>query len=201
MHTISLGTRKLIGSLRRHKQSDDAVNCNRKITKLDGFLKNMFEREVISASLLTITLTLLGFSLLTFVHLYENPSFGEQFSFVERSASSDFTQVATEWFAARFLANVSKEIENLDKRVGKFERFSADEWRSETVSKNCQLVFILSLFLCGLFSSPSQSCASRGMHKENIGQKQKKNKRRNKKRKKTRSRTVSRTIKRGKKRY
>ena len=171
------------------------------LTEKNHMVLNMVEKAVVKASLLTITLTFLGFSLLTFVHLHENPSFAEQFFFLERSTSfSDFTRTVYGWFASGFLATTRREIENLDKRVGKLERITADEWRSETVSKNCQLAFILSLFLCGLFSSPSQSCASKGMHKDNTGQKQKKNKRRNKKRK-TRSRTAIRTFKRGKKRY
>lgn len=155
----------------------------------------MVEKAVVKASLLTITLVLLGFSLLIIANLCGNPSSGEQFSFLERSTK--FSRIANGWIAPRLLATISKEM---DKRVGKFERFSAGEWSNETVSQNVQLVFILSLFLCGLFSNPSQRCASKRMH--NTRQKQKKTKRRNKRRKKNRGRTSSlRTIKRGKKWY
>ena len=152
---------------------------------------NMVEKAVVNASLLTIALVLLGFSLLIIAHLCRNPSSGEQFCFLE--GSTKFSRIANGWFAPRLLATISKEM---DRQVGKLERFSADEWSNEIVPQNVQLVFILSLFLCGLFSNPSRRCASKGMY--NTRQKQKKTKRRNKSRKK-RGRTSLRTIKRGKK--
>jgi hypothetical protein len=165
----------------------------------------MIEKAVVNASMLTVTLAIVGFGILTLAHHYEN-DFGEQFPFLERFVGfSDSYQMAYQTFALRFLETVSKGLEKLDKRVERFERLSIEgrdtKECKDIVSPNYPMAFVLFLFVCGLFSA-SQGCVVKEMQKNKTGKNKKKNKWRNKNRKKMRKRRIAlKTTKRSKKRY
>ena len=158
-------------------------------------LTKMVEKAVVNASILTVTLAFLGFSILTLASNYENTSFAEQVSFLDRlTRFSDFFQMAYQ----RLFESMGKGFEKLDKRTERFERLSIDGRREELVSPHFQLAFVLLLFVCGLLSSPD-SRVMKEMRKNKTGGNVKKSKWRRKNRKKMKKRRIA--LKTGKKRY
>ncbi len=158
-------------------------------------LTKMVEKAVVNASILTVTLAFLGFSILTLAYNYENTSFAEQVSFLDRlTRFSDFFLMAYQ----RIFESMGKGLEKLDKRTERFERLSIDGRREELVSPHFQLAFVLLLFVCGLLSSPD-SRVMKGMRKSKTGGNVKKSKWRRKNRKKMKKRRIA--VNTGKKRY
>ena len=114
----------------------------------------MVETAVINASILTVTLTFVGFSILTLAHRYDNVSFLEQCHFPEKLVGF-FYHMAYWRFALEPFENMSERFKITDKQLERHETPLVDKRRQEMVWPNFHLAFLLLLFTCGFFSSPT----------------------------------------------
>ena len=133
----------------------------------------MVETAVINTSILTVTLTFLGFSILTLEKLVG-------------------------FFYHKAYRRYALELGQKD-----IETPLIDEGRQEMVWPKFQLAFVLLLFICGLFSSPTsqkhvakETKTKTGENRTGVTRLQKKNKRGNKNRKRMRRRISTRSKKR-----
>ena len=112
----------------------------------------MVEKAVVYASIITTSLALLGFGILTWAH-YENPGYGGRFR-----------------FALKLLETTYKDLE------GEYSEHS-----KEIVLPNLHFVFFLLMFVGALCSNSSQSCEeNEKQNDETVEKMQKMNKNRKK---------------------
>ena len=145
----------------------------------------MVEKAVVNASLVTIALVFLGFSILILAHHNEN--LGKHVTFPGRFLGiSDVMRMAYKVLTfPGFKAGIER-FETQNKRMEIFERNSEEV--NELFHSNIQFGFLLILFFCGLFSS-SQSRVVQPTHSRK-SEKYQKNKRKYKNRKKIKKRRM-----------
>lgn len=158
----------------------------------------MIEKAVVNASVLTVCLAILGFSVLTLVaHSYRSTSIVEKFSVLDKSTEfANVFQKNSQWITVRFFGVVSKGLNN--RKELPFAQGTITTENNEIASPKFQMFFILAVLFVGFISIPVSHCCNTRRMKNS--KEERRNKRKNKTKKRYRKRPFT-TIKRVKKRY